>query len=253
GAVPALALRQRGRTDPRPRRTRSRIRPGPDRPRPWPGRAPDAGPGRDEVRRPSPRLDPRRRGGGRGRGDLPGRRLRALPRSGAAVVPAGDGRTAAPELGWEGRQDAPSGMAAGAAASAAGVCTAGGVRRGTREAVPGQLHGAARQPGHRGRRQLPPRSRAGRRRGGPLGAHPQAGLAARLGPGRMVRRLRAERRAYGVLAGRFDRPIHGPTHRAWAIHGPLRQAPRTHAAPALLVRNTALWACGAVRGYFGGG
>src|SRR5690606_10077704 len=37
--------------------------------------------------------------------------------------------------------------------------------------------------------------------------------------------LRKERRAYRVLAGRFGRAIHGPTHRAWAIHGPLRQHP----------------------------
>jgi ribonuclease-3 len=43
---------------------------------------------RDEVRRPSPRLDPGRRGRGRGGGDLPGRRLRGLPGGGAALVRA---------------------------------------------------------------------------------------------------------------------------------------------------------------------
>src|SRR5690606_18938216 len=64
-----------------------------------------------------------------------------------------------------------------------------------------------------------------------------AGLVA---SGRQVRWLRKERRPCGVLAGRFDRAIHGATHRAWAIHGPLRQhptrTPHRHIGRAALLR-----------------
>src|SRR5690606_35871370 len=55
-----------------------------------------------------------------------------------------------------------------------------------------------------------------------MNARGRGGGEGAVGP---VSGLRGERRRGGVLAGRFGRPIHGPTHRAWAIHGPLRQHP----------------------------
>src|SRR5690606_5071492 len=125
-----------------------------------------AGAWRNEVRRPSARLDPVRCAGSGDRRDLPRRRLRGLPCGGAALVRTG-GVGGTGQQGRQGRQDPPAGMVAGTAEAAAAVRTQVRERRGACARVRRALRGVRPAPGARRRGRIATRRRAG---GGARGA-----------------------------------------------------------------------------------
>src|SRR5690606_33326550 len=168
-ALPALAARGRRRDDPRPRRTRARIDPGPDRARTRSRRRAHARPGRTQVRRPSPRLDPGRRARGGDRRLLSGFRFPGLPRAGDGLVRTAPGGAAAAAPGRQGCQDAVAGVVAGAPAAAPALRIACRDRRRARQDLPGLVHAGTTRHGRRRQRQFAPCRRTARRR-----IHPRA-------------------------------------------------------------------------------